>query len=58
MFSTATTSQVLAMDKQEREWLCGHLGHNIEVHNEYYRLSSNAVELAKIRDLTDDCHYT
>merc|ERR1711953_1657621 len=39
------------MDPQEREWLCGHLSHNINVHDEYYRLPSNAVELAKISKL-------
>jgi len=47
----ATSSQILAMDKHEREWLANHLSHSVAVHDHYYRLPSNAVELAKISKL-------
>jgi hypothetical protein len=35
---TATVSQLLALQEHELEWLCGHMGHSITVHRNFYRL--------------------
>ena len=47
----ATVSQVLVLNNNELEWLAGHMGHNIDVHKEYYRLQDHTIELAKISKL-------
>ena len=36
------------LSKNELEWLAGHMGHNLDVHFQYYRLQDSAIELAKI----------
>lgn len=47
----ATVSQVLDMSDNELDWLASHLGHDIRVHRDFYRLQSEQVELAKISKL-------
>ena len=47
----ATVSQILDLKANELEWLAGHMGHNIDVHKEYYRLQDHTIELAKISKL-------
>ena len=47
----ATVSQIIHMEGNELEWLAAHLGHNINVHKKYYRLSDSTIELAKVSKL-------
>jgi hypothetical protein len=47
----ATVCQVFSLNDVEVDWLARHLGHDIRVHREYYRLHSATVELAKISKL-------
>lgn len=47
----ATVTQVLDLTENESDWLARHLGHNIRVHREYYRLQESAVELTKVSRL-------
>ena len=44
----ATVSQVLRLKKNELDWLARHMGHDIHVHREYYRLHESTLELAKV----------
>lgn len=48
---TATVSQIVDLKDNELEWLSRHLGHDINVHREYYRLQEHTLELAKISKL-------
>jgi hypothetical protein len=36
----ATVSQIVDMNKSEMGWLANHLGHDIHVHKEFYRLAT------------------
>ena len=47
----ATVSQILDLQKNELDWLARHLGHDIRVHREYYRLHDSTIELAKVGKL-------
>ena len=47
----ATISQVFALKETEVEWLARHLGHDIKVHREYYRLHESTIEIAKVSKL-------
>ena len=47
----ATVSQIVDLKDNELEWLSRHLGHDINVHREYYRLQEHTLELAKISKL-------
>ena len=47
----ATISQVLALKETEVDWLARHLGHDIRVHREYYRLHESTIEIAKVSKL-------
>ena len=47
----ATISQVLAHKETEVGWLARHLGHDIRVHREYYRLHESTIEIAKLSKL-------
>lgn len=42
---------MLDLKSNELDWLATHLGHNIAVHREYYRLPMNVVEVAKVGKL-------
>ena len=44
----ATVSQVLDLQEKELDWLARHMGHDIRVHREYYRLHESTLELAKV----------
>lgn len=44
----ATVSQILDLKENELDWLARHLGHDITVHREYYRLHESTIELAKV----------
>lgn len=39
------------LKENELEWLCTHMGHDIGVHRQYYRLPQNTIEVAKIGKL-------
>lgn len=47
----ATVSQIIALEDNELDWLARHLGHDIKVHREYYRLQDSTLELAKVSKL-------
>ncbi|KAJ8964936.1 hypothetical protein NQ314_004515 [Rhamnusium bicolor] len=47
----ATVCQVFSLTENEHDWLARHLGHDITVHREFYRLHEDAVELTKISRL-------
>jgi hypothetical protein len=47
----ATVSQVLNLTEHELEQVCGHMGHNIAVHREFYRLPDDTYQLAKVSRL-------
>lgn len=47
----ATVYQVLALKKTELEQLANHMGHNIQIHREYYRLPQESLMLAKVSKL-------
>ncbi|CAG9773291.1 unnamed protein product [Ceutorhynchus assimilis] len=47
----ATVCQVLNPKENECDWLARHLGHDIRVHREFYRLHENTVELTKVSRL-------
>ena len=47
----ATVSQIIALDKEELEWLADHLGHSIEVHRDFYRLQESTLEMSKVSKL-------
>ncbi|XP_054286882.1 titin homolog [Macrosteles quadrilineatus] len=47
----ATVTQVVNLTENESDWLARHLGHNIRVHREYYRMQESAVELTKVSRL-------
>lgn len=48
----ATISQVLVSLKEtEVDWLARHLGHDIQVHRDFYRLYESTIEIAKVSKL-------
>ena len=48
---TATVAQVLDLSGNELEWLANHMGHDLSIHKQYYRLQDHTLELAKISKL-------
>nr|CAI5856621.1 unnamed protein product [Callosobruchus analis] len=44
----ATVSQVFNLTENETNWLARHLGHDIRVHREFYRLHDSSIELTKV----------
>lgn len=48
---TATVAQVLDLSGNEVEWLANHMGHDLSIHKQYYRLQDHTLELAKISKL-------
>ena len=44
----ATLSQVLNLKENELELLANHMGHDISIHREYYRLPESTLNLAKV----------
>ena len=47
----ATVSQVIDLSQSELEWLARHMGHDLAVHREYYRLHDHTLELSKVSRL-------
>lgn len=47
----ATVCQIFNLTENESDWLARHLGHDIRVHRQFYRLQENAVELTKVSRL-------
>ena len=47
----ATVSQIIDLNSSELDWLARHMGHDIAVHREYYRLQESTLELAKVSKL-------
>ena len=47
----ATVSQIIDLNGSELDWLARHMGHDIAVHREYYRLHDSTIELAKVSKL-------
>nr|XP_023019945.1 uncharacterized protein LOC111508612 [Leptinotarsa decemlineata] len=45
---TATVCQVFNLQEREVDWLARHMGHDVRVHRDFYRLHESAVELTKI----------
>ena len=43
--------KVLALKEGELEWLSNHLGHDIQVHKDFYRLHDSTIEIAKVSKL-------
>nr|XP_023028017.1 uncharacterized protein LOC111516064 [Leptinotarsa decemlineata] len=44
----ATVVQVFDLKESESDWLARHLGHDIRIHRDFYRLHESAVELTKV----------
>ena len=47
----ATVSQVMDLDEKELDWLARHMGHDIRIHREFYRLHHSTIELTKVGKL-------
>ena len=47
----ATTLQLLDMKESELRWATDHLGHTVDVHKKWYRLSNRTVELTKVASI-------
>ena len=47
----ATVSQAAALTEVDIDWLARHLGHDVRVHREFYRLHESTAELAKVSKL-------
>lgn len=47
----ATISQLVDMNETEMGWLAGHLGHDIHIHKEYYRMQPSTLEMAVVGNL-------
>ena len=44
----ATVCQIADLDETQLRWLANHMGHNLDVHREFYRLKDSTIELAKV----------
>ena len=49
--------QLLDLTPDQKQWLCNHLGHTFDVHNQYYKLKLDAVELTHVSQtlLVSEC---
>ncbi|XP_028415486.1 uncharacterized protein LOC114538508 [Dendronephthya gigantea] len=47
----ATVSQLVDMNETEMGWLAEHMGHDLHIHKEYYRLPQNTLEIAVVGNL-------
>ena len=47
----ATVWHIIDLNGSELDWLARHMGHDISVHCEYYRLHDSTIELAKVSRL-------
>ena len=47
----ATVSQVASLSENDLDWVAKHLGHDIRIHRDFYRLHDSTIELAKVSKL-------
>ncbi|KAJ8956206.1 hypothetical protein NQ317_000501 [Molorchus minor] len=47
----ATVCQLFNMTENQYDWLARHLGHDIRVHRDFYRMHESAIELTKVSRL-------
>ena len=47
----ATVTQVADLTENNSRWLADHMGHDLDVHREYYRLRDSTIELTKVSRL-------
>ena len=47
----ATVSQLVDMDENELGWLATHLGHDVHIHKEFYRMQESTLEMAVVGNL-------
>ena len=47
----ATVSQLVDMDENEMGWLAKHLGHDLHIHKEFYRMQESTLEMAVVDSL-------
>lgn len=47
----ATVSQLVDMNETEMGWLARHMGHDIHVHKEFYRMQESTLEIAVVGNL-------
>ena len=47
----ATVSQVASLTETDTDWMARHLGHDIRIHRDFYRLHDSTIELAKVSKL-------
>ncbi len=47
----ATVSQLIDMDHNELGWLATHLGHDIQIHKQVYRMQESTLEMAVVGNL-------
>lgn len=47
----ATITQVASLTQDDPDWVARHLGHDIRIHREYYRMHDSTLELAKVSKL-------
>jgi hypothetical protein len=47
----ATVSQIVDMNEAEIGWLARHLGHDIQIHKDFYRLQESTIEMAIVGNL-------
>ena len=47
----ATVSQLVDMNESEMGWLANHMGHNIQIHKDFYRLPQTMIEMAVVGNL-------
>ena len=47
----STVCQLFNLTEAKTDWLARHLGHDIRVHRDFYRLHESAIELAKVSRL-------
>ena len=47
----ATVSQLFDLNQGELEWLSNHMGHDLNIHKDFYRLHDSTIEIAKVSRL-------
>ena len=47
----ATVSQIFDLNSGELEWLSNHMGHDLNIHKDFYRLHDSTIEIAKVSRL-------
>ena len=47
----ATVSQLFDLNPGELEWLSNHMGHDLNIHKDFYRLHDSTIEIAKVSRL-------